>query len=358
MTNEPDSTHSAGGHSDDAYEQMARDAGAALRRPAPSDGVARLRSARRRQQVVRTAIAGGTTAIIVVVGLVVINRRSDQTVTPGDTVAATSATTTSTTSQTTSTTVIPTTTIPAAASLEYTLTGVDGLVATNEPGSATLENATGPTSLIIAWSVVTGVADGFIVLNETRGSTGATEPEGDMTSVPIDVPDGHAYLVTDNDADGQPMALPSATRLMWWRADGRLWIVSNYEVAPERLTQLALAIQPGSGLPYVLPEAGMSFIGFNAPESYEAVTQEWSLDGSSLVLSVSTGGLVQQLADTVIVSVAERTIADGAGYSLTLPNGQVNLVWPTADPDRWGSLIVSPPLAPRIDEIIAAVTPV
>ena len=176
-----------------------------------------------------------------------------------------------------------------------------------------------------------------------------------MTSVPIDVPDGHAYLVTDNGADGQPMTLPSATRVMWWRDDGRVWIVSNYNVAPLRLTQLTLAIQPGSGLPYVLPEAGTSLVGFNAPESYDSVTQEWSLDDSSLILAVSTGGLAQQLADYAVVSVVERTIEGASGYAITLPNGQVNLVWPTADPDKWGSLIVSPPLVPRLDEIVAAI---
>jgi|GEM_PF-6513311 len=89
-----------------------------------------------------------------------------------------------------------------------------------------------------------------------------------------------------------------------------------------------------------------------------SVTQEWSLDGSSLVFSVSTGGLVQQLADTTIVSVVERTIAGASGYAITLPNDQVNLVWPTGDPDKWGSLIVSPPLVPRLDEIVAAITPI
>ena len=50
-----------------------------------------------------------------------------------------------------------------------------------------------------------------IALTEVRGSTGATEPEGDNTSVSIDVPDGRGYLVTDNGADGKPMTLHSAT---------------------------------------------------------------------------------------------------------------------------------------------------
>jgi hypothetical protein len=339
---------------DDVFEQMARKAGAALRRPAPTDGVARLRSARRRQQIVRTSIGVGASVIIVAVGLMVLNRPSDQTIAPSDSPGASTPLAPPTTAVSTTTT----TATPVGASLPYTLTGIDGLAATNSPGSATLTNADGPTSLIIAWSATTGIADGFIVLNETRPATGATEPEGDVTSVPLDVPDGHAYLVTANGADGQPMTLPGATQVMWWHDDGRRWIVSNYNFAPVRLSQLTLEIQPGSGLPYVLPDAGTSLVGFNAPESYDSVVQEWSLGGSSLVLAVSTGGLAQQLADTTIVSVVPRTIAGVSGYAITLPNAQVNLVWPTADPDKWGSLIVAPALFPRLDEIAAAITPI
>ena len=162
----------------------------------------------------------------------------------------------------------------------------------------------------------------------------------------IDVPDGRGYLVTDNGADGKPMTLHSATRLMWWRDDGRLWVVSDYEVTPERLTQLTLEIQPGSGLPYVIPSAGTTLVGFNTFESYESVRQDWSLDGAFLELAVTSGGLAQQLADVAAVSVVERTIAGAAGYAITLPNGQVNLMWPTANADHWGSLIVAAPLVP------------
>lgn len=338
----------------DGFEQMARKAGAALRRPAPSDGVARLRSARRRQQIVRTSLAAGASAIVIVVGLVVLNRPSENTApTDSPEASTTLAPATTTTSSATSSTT--TTTIPAAANLAYTLTGIDGLAATGDP--AVNDSAGGPSSLVSAWTGPNGITESFIALTEVRGSTGATEPEGDNTSVSIDVPDGRGYLVTDNGADGKPMTLHSATRLMWWRDDGRLWVVSNYEVTPERLTQLTLAIQPGSGLPYVIPSAGTTFVGFNTSESYESVRQDWSLDGAFLELAVTSGGLAQQLADVAAVSVVERTIAGAAGYAITLSNAQVNLMWPTANADHWGSLIVAAPLVPRLDEIVAAITP-
>ncbi len=256
-----------------------------------------------------------------------------------------------------STTTTSTTTTTIAAdlpTLPYTFTGIDGLTAVGDPVAT---DAGGFRSMLSAWTGPTGITDGYLLLIELPEAIGASEPEGDVTSVPIDVPDGHAYLVTANGADGQPMTLTSATRLMWWRDDGRQWIVSNYNVTPERLTQLTLAIQPGSGLPYVLPEAGTTFVGFSASESYESVGQQWSLDGSNLTLAVTTGGLAQQLADVTAVSVVERTICGAAGYAITLPNGQVKLAWPTANPDQWASLIVSAPLVPRLDEIIAAITP-
>lgn len=133
----------------------------------------------------------------------------------------------------------------------------------------------------------------------------------------------------------------SATRVMWWRSDGRLWIVSNFGVPPDRLGALALELQPGSGVPFVLPDPAVTFVGFSSLATYESARQSWNLDGSTIELAETTGGLAQQL-DVPIVDVAERTIAGAACYELTLANGQLNMIWPTGDPDRWDSLIISP----------------
>jgi WD40 repeat protein len=59
----------------DAFEQRARRAGAALRRPAPHDGIVALRSARRRQQLVRGALAGGAVIAVIAVAAVVLSGR-------------------------------------------------------------------------------------------------------------------------------------------------------------------------------------------------------------------------------------------------------------------------------------------
>jgi hypothetical protein len=353
MTNNTDPPQPADAEPpDDAFERMARTAGAALRRPAPSDGVARLQSARRRQQLVRTAIASGASAVVVIVGLIVLNRPSEETIAPSDSPLTSTTLVPATTTTSTTTT---TTTVPEGLNLKYTLAGIDGLVPSGDPQSSDASNY---GTLVSAWSSTAGVTDAYVVLGELSEAISRPGPEGDMTSVSIQVPDGQAYLVTDNGADGLPLTLTSATRVMWWRADGRLWVVSNYGFSPGELKKLTLAIQPGSGLPYVLPDPTMTFVGCNTAESYESVRQDWTLDGSHLTLAVTTGGLAQQLADVTAVSVVERPIAGASGFAITLPNGQVNLAWPTANPDHWASLLVSSPLAPRLDEIIAAITAV
>ena len=88
----------------------------------------------------------------------------------------------------------------------------------------------------------------------------------------------------------------------------------------------------------------MAFVGFNTSESFESITQDWMLDGPHLTLAATTGGLAQQLAGVSPQSIVERTIAGVPGYAIASTNGQVNLAWPTVNPDHWGPLI-SPPLA-------------
>ena len=324
---------------DDSFEQAARKAGAALRRPAPINGIARLNSARRRQRILRSSIAAGATAIAIVVGLVAVTRPSDDSVTPSGSAPATTTTAAPTTAAST----------PAPLALTYTLSGVEGLGPIDEPA---LTHVSSYTSMVAAWSTGSGVTEGYLVLTETFAPKW-TAPEGYVTSVSIDVPDGHAFLVTDKGFE----SLTSATRIMWLHSDGRLWTVSNFGLTAERLKALTLAIQPGSGLPYVLPDPSMAFIGFNTAEAYQSVRQDWTLGEHFLELGVFTGGLAQQLADAVPVSVVERTIAGAQGYVISMTNGQVELVWPTGDGDHWGSLQLNPALADRLDEIVAAITP-
>ncbi|MEO8265562.1 MAG: hypothetical protein ABI706_08635 [Ilumatobacteraceae bacterium] len=309
-----------------------------------STAFARLNSARRRQRVLRFSVAVGATAIVLVVGLIVLTRPSDDSAAPSGSSPTISA-------PATTTTAAPTTTASTLAplALTYTLSGVEGLGPIDEPA---LTHVSSYTSMVAAWSTGSGVTEGYLVLTETFAPKW-TAPEGYVTSVSIDVPDGHAFLVADKGFE----SLTSATRIMWLHSDGRLWTVSNFGLTPERLKALTLAILPGSGLPYVLPDPSRAFIGLNTAEAYQSVRQDWTLDQHFLELGVFTGGLAQQLADAVPVSVVERTIAGAQGYVISMTNGQVKLVWPTGDGDHWGSLQLNPALAGRLDEIVAAITP-
>jgi hypothetical protein len=63
--------------SEDRVDEIARGAGAALRRPAPPDGVARVRSSQRRRRTART-VAGGSAIAVIGVGLFLIVDRGSE----------------------------------------------------------------------------------------------------------------------------------------------------------------------------------------------------------------------------------------------------------------------------------------
>jgi hypothetical protein len=127
MSNDNDQNNTdrpAGG--EDKVDEIATSAGAALRRPAPADGMARIRSSQRRRRATR-AVAGGSAVVIMVVGLfLIVGRGSDDatmvtdtgpdTTSPGtappDTVS-TESTTAGSASPTTTDTTEPSTTTPS-----------------------------------------------------------------------------------------------------------------------------------------------------------------------------------------------------------------------------------------------------
>jgi hypothetical protein len=56
------------------FDDVARKAGGALRRPAPADGLTRIRTARRRRQTSRAALGGAAVAAVVTIGLLAVVR--------------------------------------------------------------------------------------------------------------------------------------------------------------------------------------------------------------------------------------------------------------------------------------------
>jgi hypothetical protein len=61
----------------DGFDDFAHAAGAALRQPAPDNGLARVRSARQRHRMARVAAASGAVAIVIVAGALLVNENQD-----------------------------------------------------------------------------------------------------------------------------------------------------------------------------------------------------------------------------------------------------------------------------------------
>ena len=97
---------------DDGFDDFAHAAGAALRQPAPDDGLARVRSARQRHRAARVAAATGAIAVVFVAGaaLMTANQDDSQRLVPAD--VPPPAPTDFPTSTSTPTTTLPSTSVP------------------------------------------------------------------------------------------------------------------------------------------------------------------------------------------------------------------------------------------------------
>lgn len=196
---------------------------------------------------------------------------------------------------------------------DFTFGDVDGLVAVDAPHASDYPLDDEVTAV---WATSKGITDGYMTLRDVKGGP-ATSPEGDVTATRIEAPAGEAWLVIDNVPDDPPPT--SATRIMWWRDDGRVWIVSNFGLSPENLTTLALQIEAGPNGSYTLPDASMTLVGSASLASYQSMTQSWTLDGHNLSLTVANGGLAQQVSDLPVRDLAKYTVAGHAGYALPSP---------------------------------------
>ncbi|HEY7627375.1 MAG TPA: hypothetical protein VH761_09920 [Ilumatobacteraceae bacterium] len=111
----------------------------------------------------------------------------------------------------------------------------------------------------------------------------------------------------------------------------------------------------GDGTP-TIDDPAITAIGTRTSADYKSIRQTWTLNGQTLDLSATNGGLARQLNHlSAVSSIAEITIAGNGGYRVTLPNGQVNVIWPTDDPTCWASITSGPALASMVDQIAAAV---
>jgi hypothetical protein len=349
---------------DPDFEARALAAGAALRRSAPDDLMARVHGAHRRRRVAQGV--GALALALVVVGTAVALRpdgeRDSVPVQPPADVTTTTVTSTTSTSTSTSTPPNSDETFGLGLALEE----VGGLTATTEEDVVT----TGPFAgdeVRTLWLAVDGDATGqWVVLRDTEAPA-AQSPEGEVSSTPIDLGSGDAYIVRDLGS-----SFSFGGQVMWWRPDGRLWTLSGNGLTDDELVELAGSLVPGSGVPHVLDDPRYEFSGFTVLDDYRSVSRTYTLTDTaagelrSVVLSVTNGGLVQQLADNLPASIEHVTVLGTDGYRITLVNGQTDVIWPASDETRvggtddapvWYRLSISSDLADRVDELIAAVQP-
>jgi hypothetical protein len=114
-------------NSDASFDEFARAAGAALRRPAPHDGLTGVRASRQRRRVVQASVASGAAAIVLITGVLVLRTNqsdSDRLVTTDSTISTSPVPSTSTTTSA-STTAPPSTTAPTITTgVELRLDGI------------------------------------------------------------------------------------------------------------------------------------------------------------------------------------------------------------------------------------------
>lgn len=146
---------------DESFEQLAREAGAALRRPAPADGVRAVRATRRRQQQTR-AVVGAALAAIIAVGAAVVLRDDPSSTTivvqPDDTAVDSTDGATVTT--------VPAGTVPTTDASPTTEPAVT--VPPSAPVTTPIEPIAGLSDDAIAWRDAR-VADGFTFVDIIRG---------------------------------------------------------------------------------------------------------------------------------------------------------------------------------------------
>ena len=100
-----------------AFDELARRAGAALRRPAPADGVRVIAARQRRQQALKASVVGGVAVVTLIGALVVIANRDDpDSFPPVDSSPSTTPATTTPAPTPTALVPSPATTTPASSS--------------------------------------------------------------------------------------------------------------------------------------------------------------------------------------------------------------------------------------------------
>ena len=153
---------------------------------------------------------------------------------------------------------------------------------------------------------------------------------------------------------GSPNMAPADTSLAGYQMIGDQAVaVSSYGIDLQQQAELLAQVQPGSGLPWLLPAEGWSYLGMGTGNDGPTYEQPFSSDTGTIILSV--GPLANQFLTLATVGdIGGATVAGREGWKATNANG-VYVLWPAGDSGQWASMTIPASLADRIDGLIAAV---
>lgn len=153
---------------------------------------------------------------------------------------------------------------------------------------------------------------------------------------------------------GSPNMAPADTSLAGYQMIGDQAVaVSSYGIDLQQQAELLARVQPGSGLPWLLPVEGWSYLGMGTGNDGPTYEQPFSSDVGAVILDV--GPLANQFLRLATVGTIENATVDGHdGWRATNTDG-VYVLWPSGDSGQWASMTVPASLADRIDGLIAAV---
>lgn len=340
-----------------ALDELTADVGEAP--AAPPAPVVSLDAARRERRWLTPVLAGAAAVAVVAAGVVVLLRDEADApaATPEDTLPAPSSLPTPETeppSTTPSTDEVP----PVAIDLPTYALGAPG-----EFGDPSVL-ATRPTDMMgMAWTqpetgnvltlyVRPGIADGDGPLGEYYVPMDGSFPE-EL---------GRAWV-----RGPEELGVDDGPSWMWWeRPDGDVWMLTMHwgplalsvSDGPlnARLTlrDWALSIEPGSGLPFILPDDSWDMLSFQAPGERNALSTVWTIDGHEVLLFTIEDSVVSGLNNlTSTMPIVLADLADAPGW--LVPDGQGGYSaagWVTPDTNVWNVLQIPVELSERSHELV------
>lgn len=191
---------------------------------------------------------------------------------------------------------------------------------------------------------------------------------GEIATVPNQLTDetSVAWALGGNPVDGlfilrsgpgSPDMAPADTSLAGYQMIGDQAVaVSSYGIDAQQQADLMAQVQPGSGLPWVLPVDGWTYLGMGTGN--DGPTQQQTYSSGSGTVTIEIGPLANQFLTLATVGDIQEVVVTGRnGWKATNDNG-IYVLWPAGDSGQWASLTISESLADRVDGLIAAVAEV